>query len=194
MFFVFQFLLSPHFLLFFFIIFCSPLKNSRFFHFLFLFLLLRTSPDNNTPVTPSPLLLLVPPPSPPRAHRPPPFVASFLSWGVTGVLQGVLRGMDYMGTAVFALSGTVTAGQVGMDLMGRWNVRRRVLFVCALFIRVYLYTWYQVQGTNAPLFSCPGTLAFYFTFLIAHLVAPVANIYIFFCVTISGYILCISPG
>lgn len=32
--------------------------------------------------------------------------------------QGVLRGMDYMGTAVFALSGTVTAGQVGMDLMG----------------------------------------------------------------------------
>lgn len=33
-------------------------------------------------------------------------------------MQGLLRGMDYMGTAVFALSGTVTAGQVGMDLMG----------------------------------------------------------------------------
>ncbi|CAM9421179.1 unnamed protein product [Ascophyllum nodosum] len=32
--------------------------------------------------------------------------------------QGILRGMDYMGTAVFALSGTVTAGQSGMDLLG----------------------------------------------------------------------------
>lgn len=32
--------------------------------------------------------------------------------------QGILRGLDYMGTTVFALSGTVTAGQTGMDLLG----------------------------------------------------------------------------
>ncbi|CAM9137814.1 unnamed protein product [Ectocarpus sp. 12 AP-2014] len=32
--------------------------------------------------------------------------------------QGVLRGLDYLGTTVFAISGTVTAGQVGMDLLG----------------------------------------------------------------------------
>lgn len=35
--------------------------------------------------------------------------------------QGVLRGLDYMGTTVFAISGTVTAGQVGMDLLGEWR-------------------------------------------------------------------------
>eukprot|EP00903_Cladosiphon_okamuranus_P006792 g6620.t1 len=32
--------------------------------------------------------------------------------------QGVLRGLDYLGTTVFAISGTITAGQVGMDLLG----------------------------------------------------------------------------
>lgn len=33
--------------------------------------------------------------------------------------QGVLRGLDYLGTTVFAISGTITAGQVGMDLLGK---------------------------------------------------------------------------
>lgn len=37
---------------------------------------------------------------------------------VSNCSQGVLRGMDYMGTVVFALSGTVTAGNAGMDLLG----------------------------------------------------------------------------
>lgn len=32
--------------------------------------------------------------------------------------QGVLRGLDYLGTTVFTISGTITAGQVGMDLLG----------------------------------------------------------------------------
>eukprot|EP00996_Jenningsia_fusiforme_P001575 NODE_2449_length_1198_cov_28.174064_g2234_i0.p1 GENE.NODE_2449_length_1198_cov_28.174064_g2234_i0~~NODE_2449_length_1198_cov_28.174064_g2234_i0.p1 ORF type:complete len:295 (-),score=35.06 NODE_2449_length_1198_cov_28.174064_g2234_i0:241-1125(-) len=31
---------------------------------------------------------------------------------------GILRGLDYFGTVVFALSGTVTAGLTGMDLLG----------------------------------------------------------------------------
>ncbi|CAN0024559.1 unnamed protein product [Ectocarpus sp. 12 AP-2014] len=40
--------------------------------------------------------------------------------------QGVLRGLDYLGTTVFAISGTVTAGQVGMDLLdGRQRERER---------------------------------------------------------------------
>lgn len=41
--------------------------------------------------------------------------------------QGVLRGLDYMGTCVFALSGTVTAGNAGMDLLGDDSLR------CAVF-------------------------------------------------------------
>lgn len=32
--------------------------------------------------------------------------------------QGVLRGLDYLGTTVFTISGTITAGQAGMDLLG----------------------------------------------------------------------------
>ena len=49
--------------------------------------------------------------------------------------------MDYMGTAVFALSGTVTAGQVGMDLMGTWNTEK--------INECILYLYYHVEK-NAP--------------------------------------------
>lgn len=31
---------------------------------------------------------------------------------------GLLRGLDYFGTVVFAISGTVTAGAAGMDILG----------------------------------------------------------------------------
>lgn len=45
------------------------------------------------------------------------------SWQSLFPTQGILRGMDYMGTTVFALSGTVTAGQTGMDLLGNLSHR-----------------------------------------------------------------------
>src|SRR5690554_569184 len=32
--------------------------------------------------------------------------------------MGLLRGLDYFGTLVFAISGTVTAGAAGMDILG----------------------------------------------------------------------------
>jgi hypothetical protein len=32
--------------------------------------------------------------------------------------KGLLRGLDYFGTLVFAVSGTVTAGAAGMDVLG----------------------------------------------------------------------------
>ena len=32
--------------------------------------------------------------------------------------KGVLRGLDYLGTAAFAISGSITAASAGMDLLG----------------------------------------------------------------------------
>lgn len=35
-----------------------------------------------------------------------------------GSIPGVLRGMDWMGTCLFAMSGSIAAGSVGMDALG----------------------------------------------------------------------------
>lgn len=87
--------------------------------------------------------------------------------------QGVLRGLDYFGTAVFAASGAVTAGESGIDsfgctlvgcitAMGGGTVRDLVLGKQAFWVKEFEYPLIAASSAALAFFFWPEFGASFF--------------------------------